>query len=165
MKPLRMLAMCSIPIVSLAGVLAGCSETASDISSTIDNPYTFSEAVAAIQAAPDLTISLRDLPAINLPASDLSMQEVQRYLKDPVLGSTTLKTQTIVENGVTKTIQVTIPYAYGYILTFGMEDGSEIWFNCSGDTVWFETQEAIYQASFSSDFCVLLERLTASVGE
>jgi hypothetical protein len=159
MKPLRILAMCSIPIVSLAGVLTGCNETVSDISSTIDNPYTFSEAVAAIQTAPNLTISLRDLPAINLSASDQSMQKVQHYLKDSSLKSTLLKKRTTVENGVTRTSEVTIPYAYGYILTFGMEDGSEVWFNCSEDTVWFETEEAIYQSSFSSEFSSFLDEL------
>lgn len=164
MRLLRILAIGSIPIVSLAGVLAGCSETVSDISSKIDNPSNFSEAVTAIQDAPELMISHYDSPEINLASSDQSMQEVQRYLKDSILKSTTLKTQTIVENGVTKTIQVTIPYAYGYILTFGMEDGSEVWFNCSGDTVWFDADDAIYQSSFSSEFSAFLERLTASAG-
>jgi len=76
---------------------------------------------------------------------DPRFAEILLYLKNCTSGSTTQKTQTIIEDGVTKTVHITIPYAYGHFLDFELQDGAKMRFNVEA-SVWFETDETIYNA-------------------
>jgi hypothetical protein len=67
------------------------------------------------------------------------------------------RTSKDVDNDETPAISRTIPYAWGYILTFTLRDGSKVWFNCSSDNIWFETENDIYKSLFSQEFRLFLE--------
>ena len=71
----------------------------------------------------------------------------------------TNKTTTVIENGKPTNIDVTVPYAKGIILTFEIADGPEIEFDCTTQHVWFEADQAIYQASVDPELGPLLARL------
>jgi len=71
----------------------------------------------------------------------------------------TNKTATVIENGKPTTIDVTVPYAYGIILTFKMTDGAEVKLDCTTDHIWFETDQAIFQASISPESYPMLEAM------
>ncbi len=149
---------CSIALVfSIAGLTA-CDAQKSNPGTISNSNISFSAAVVSVQEAVNLKVS-RDMQAINLLAYEPSMLRIQQYLSRAVLKNTTLKMKEIVENGVTTTVEVTIPYAYGYFLTFELEDGTELWFNCAGEEIWYETDDAIYQASCSADFGAFLGEL------
>ncbi len=53
----------------------------------------------------------------------------------------------------------TVPYALGYILTFGLLDGSRVVFNCSSENVWFENRDYIYRRPFSQNLHDFLDDL------
>lgn len=161
-----------IMLVFSVNVLSGCAEPTSSLavpssSAPAATPLThntnsatlFEKARQDIQDASKLVVSGFNKPAITISASDSRVSSIQKYLSEAVLKGMTLKTRTMVENGVTSTVSVTIPYPYGYFLTFELKDGSEIRFNCATDNIWFETDEAIYQATFSSDFHAFLDNL------
>jgi hypothetical protein len=150
---------CSIVLALSIVSLTACDGQKSNPDTISNSNISFSAAVVRIQDALTLKISFHDLHEINLSASDLNMQNIRQYLKESVLKNTTLKMRTIVENGVTTTVEVTIPYAYGYFLTFELEDGNKLWFNCAGEEIWYETDDAIYQASCSADFGAFLGEL------
>ncbi len=80
-------------------------------------------------------------------------------LKSSATQQVTSKTTVVIENGTPKRIDVTIPYARGIILTFKLNDGTELKFNCTSSDVWFETDRATYQASVNPDLMPFLERL------
>ena len=82
---------------------------------------------------------------------DPRFAEIIQHLKKCISGSITQKTKVIVENGVTKTVHVAIPYAYGHFLDFELQDGAKMRFNVS-DEVWFETEETIYNAIYKPAF-------------
>ncbi len=82
---------------------------------------------------------------------DPRFSEIIQHLKNCISGSVTQKIKVIVENGVTKTVQLTIPYAWGHFLDFELQDGAVMRFNVS-DEVWFETEETIYNAIYKPDF-------------
>jgi len=71
----------------------------------------------------------------------------------------TNKRTTVIENGKPTTIDVTVPYAYGIILTFKMTDGAEVKLDCTTDHIWFETDQAIFQASISPELYPMLEAM------
>lgn len=82
---------------------------------------------------------------------DPRFSEIIQHLKNCISGSVTQKTKVIVENGVTETVHLTIPYAYGHFLDFKLKDGTIMHFNVS-DEVWFETEETIYNAIYEPAF-------------
>ena len=63
------------------------------------------------------------------------------------------------DNINSSTVSVTVPYALGYILTYTLLDSSKIQYNCSSDSIWYDTSDAIYKAPFSEDFLGILEGL------
>jgi hypothetical protein len=156
------MALLLVPALSIVSLTA-CDAHKSDPGTISGSNMSFSAAVVHVQDAANLKLS-RDMQIINLSAYEPSMLRIQQYLSQAVLKNTTFKMRTIVENGVTKTVEVTIPYAYGYFLTFELEDGTELWFNCAGEEIWYETDEAIYQASCSADFGVFLGELMGDNG-
>ncbi|MDD5537384.1 MAG: two-component regulator propeller domain-containing protein [Candidatus Omnitrophica bacterium] len=88
---------------------------------------------------------------VSLTRGNPNYDEMLRLLSTSTTEKTTLKTGTVTENGKTITVQCTVPYTMGYILTFDLKSGREVKFNITSDSVWFETDEAIYQASVHAD--------------
>lgn len=52
-----------------------------------------------------------------------------------------------------------MPYAWGYILTFNLMNGSTIWFNCSSENTWYESKDTIYRGGFDSEFRSFLDTI------
>ncbi len=77
--------------------------------------------------------------------------KILQFLSASTTKQVTSKSATVVENGKTVTVPRTIPYPMGFIMTFDLKDGSKVKFNVTSDNIWFETDEAIYQASVSPD--------------
>ena len=78
--------------------------------------------------------------------------------------SSTLKKATkkviVIEN---RTCYVTIPYPYGYFLTFELRNGSKLKLNVVPEgTIWFETETTIYEVNVSSG---LLEIIKGALSE
>ncbi len=92
---------------------------------------------------------------VSLTRGNPSYDEILRLLSASTTEKTTLKTGTTIESGKTVTVQRTIPYTMGYILTFDLKSGRKVKFDVTSDSIWFETDEAIYQASVSPDLCSL----------
>lgn len=93
--------------------------------------------------------------------TDPRFENLLQHLNNSSLMKTIPKTTTIVEGNRTTTVTtVTIPYPWGYVLTFELKDGSTIWFNCATENIWFETDQAIYQASFDPAFNTFLNNVT-----
>jgi hypothetical protein len=55
------------------------------------------------------------------------------------------------------TTYVTIPYPYGYFLTFELKDENKIKFNLVGNILWFETESAIYEIEVNSNIENIIE--------
>ncbi|MCL2678940.1 MAG: hypothetical protein FWF18_01370 [Dehalococcoidia bacterium] len=139
---------------------SGCSSSA-----TANAPVqSFSVAVEQIQHTTKLTIYNYSASSrsVTLSENDSNLLLIKRCLAESSLQRTTGKFATVVDNGVTTTVQVTIPYAIGYILVFELNDGSQIRFN-SGTSIWFETDKAIYEGSFSADLQALLLSLFETI--
>jgi len=96
---------------------------------------------------------------VSIKSDDPRFVELLGFLENSTLKRITSKTVITTENGTTTTIQRTIPYAWGYIITFSLEDSSSVKFNCSIDSIWFETDQAIYETSFSNEFKSFLDML------
>jgi hypothetical protein len=150
---------CALPAKSLTVLPSSALSSSAPVASEMNTDMSFEMAIQEIQDASTLVISGMSKPVLTIAAADPRMSSIQKYLSEAVLRVTTLKTRMMVENGVTSTVSVAIPYVWGYLLTFELNDGSQIRFNCS-DSIWFETNAAIYQASSSDDFSVYLNELT-----
>ncbi len=94
---------------------------------------------------------------VSLTRGNPSYDEILRLLSASTTEKTTLKTGTTIESGRTVTVQRTIPYAMGYILTFDLKSGRKVMFDVTSDRIWFETDEAIYQASINADLFTLVK--------
>jgi|WetSurMetagenome_2_1015567.scaffolds.fasta_scaffold05171_7 hypothetical protein len=64
-----------------------------------------------------------------------------------------------VDNGNSTAVSLTVPYAWGYILTYSLIDGSKIQYNCSSDNIWYDTKDTLFKAPFSEEFRSILEEL------
>ena len=84
---------------------------------------------------------------IFIDREDSGFSAIINYLKNCVSGRINFKTMTTVDNGITKTVDITIPYAYGYFLDFILSDGTVLSFDAASNTVWFETEDTIYNAA------------------
>lgn len=131
------------------------------VEKTFDLPNGFSEAVEKV-SLDSVRVEIRDVvsgKSIVVDRGDPRFEEVLGYLKTSPLKKITHKTKTIVEENQTATVSVTIPYPWGRVLYFELKDGSKIWFNCATENVWFETDQAIYQASFDPVFRAFLDEI------
>ena len=85
-------------------------------------------------------------------------EKILGYLKSSTLKKATEKT---VVQGTT-TVSVTIPYPYGYLLTFELNDGSKLKLDLVTENgvgvIWFESESTIYEVQVSSDLVKLLEK-------
>jgi hypothetical protein len=96
---------------------------------------------------------------VRLTRDDSRYDTLAGSLRASTTQNVTNKSTVVIENGTPKTIDVTVPYALGIVLTFKLGDGSELKFNCTSRNVWFETDRAIFQASVSADLGPLLDKL------
>lgn len=86
-------------------------------------------------------------------------EELLQRLSNSTLVSVTPKTDIIIKDGQLTTAHITIPYPYGDILTFQLKARSIIWFNCSGESIWYETVHAIYQASIDPKIYAVIDEI------
>jgi hypothetical protein len=68
-------------------------------------------------------------------------------------------------NDNSSTVSLTIPYAWGYILTYTLFDGSKIQYNCDSDGIWYDTNDAIFKGPLNEDFRSFLEGLFVKPSE
>ena len=94
-------------------------------------------------------------------SNDPAYGELLRRLAASTIQRVTSKSTTVVHNGTTTTAQVTIPYTLAIMLTFHLADGSEAEFDITDEAVWFETDDAIYQASVSPELYSFTRSLVA----
>jgi hypothetical protein len=123
-----------------------------------DNSNGFSSKVTSISKY-SLQVTILEYSAnqsLVLNNSDPKFEVLLQHLNNSSLLRTMLKTRTVVEGNRTTTTSVTVPYSWGIILTFELDDGSTLRFNCAQDDIWFETEQAIYQASFDPAFNIFL---------
>jgi hypothetical protein len=96
---------------------------------------------------------------VTLPKDDSNFSVILKLLGDSTVQQVTPKHQSLIENGQPTTVTVGIPYAIGTIMSFHMRNGSDIIFNCTTEKIWFETNDAIYQASISPELRALLQKV------
>jgi hypothetical protein len=85
--------------------------------------------------------------SVLLKKDDPHFTDLLHYLKDCSSGSVTPKITTTVTNGITETIHITVLYSHDRFLDFSLTDGTILRFSVS-DEVWFETDDAIYNAKY-----------------
>ena len=83
-----------------------------------------------------------------------------------LLGSSSVKrTVRKVATSNNLTVSVTVPYPYGYFLVFELENGSQISLDYgSRGTIWFETEETIYEVEVSEELEELIESALSRSG-
>jgi hypothetical protein len=147
--------------------LTGCTSNAPSSTSTMEPGYQLDEFAAFVAKANQYSTSVEIMEWTTgkktvLTKDSQDFTEILRLLKASTTKQVTNKSANMVENGKTVTVQRTIPYPMGFIMTFDLKDGSKIKFNVTSDNIWFETDEAIYQASVNPDLYSMAKSISVA---
>ncbi len=86
--------------------------------------------------------------------------QITEMVGHSILNRTVNRASVQVENGQTRTVEVTWLYPRGIIMVFDLADGTSLFFQCS-DALYLETEEAMYGGSAAPG---LWELLSDTVG-
>ncbi len=148
----------SLIVLGLALILAvpaltGCTDNSPSVSLTEPELNGFASAVAMVNRD-SISAEVTEWTTgnkVTFTRDNPNFTEILRLLGASTTEQVTSESAIVVENGKTVTVQRTIPYPMGFIITFDLKDGSKVKFNVTSDNIWFETDEAIYQASASPE--------------
>lgn len=153
------LSSCLFAVAALVALaLASCSRsTAGEVSSPLGTPASASTVngfAAAVSKVGRSSLGVRVVEyasgrSVSLDRSHSRFEGLVQYLDKASVVATTPKMR------AEDRYDITIPYAIGYTTDFAMNDGSTVRFD-AGSSLWFETDEAIYQASVDSGLLDLL---------
>ena len=141
------------------GTLPCTLEVTADVTTSDDFATTLKKV-----AQESTSVEIRGFPVgvnVMVFSNDPAYGELLRRLAASTIQRVTSKSATVVHNGTTTTAQVTIPYTLAIMLTFHLTDGSEAEFDITDEAVWFETDDAIYQASVSPELYSFTRSLVA----
>src|SRR3989304_7853354 len=140
-----------LALILTVPALIGCTDNAPFVSLTEPELNGFASAVAMVNQDSS-SVEVMEWTTgnkVTFTRGNPNFTEILRLLSTSTTKQITSESDIVVENGKTVTVQRTIPYPMGFIMTFDLKDGSKVKFNVTSDNIWFETDEAIYQASGS----------------
>ena len=141
--------------------ISGASSPSAATNNLGDNPYEFEE---AMRQAEGYSISTEiewyaTGKKMTLKRDDPRYAEFIKLFRYSAFGPSFSRISKTTINERQETVAVAVPYAWGYILTFNLKDGSTIWFNCSSENTWYETRDTIYKVGFDEQFRTFLEAM------
>ena len=126
-------------------------------------PYGFSEAVRKVTSKA-LRVKIGEAYSNKTKVLDRNVPEFHEILHYLKIASPVRVVQKITVTDH-KTVHITIPYIYGIIFLFQLEDGTEVWFNSQDTTIlWYESQEAIYKVAVDPNLHTLLTQVLTPKG-
>jgi hypothetical protein len=96
-----------------------------------------------------------------LKNDDPKYAQLLDFISSSSIERTIYKQKPTVINSTPTTIHITVDHPYGYITRFKLKDSSTLRFDCAQENMWFQTEDAIYQASMSQEFYKFLTELNA----
>jgi hypothetical protein len=161
----RMIWLLSLSLIAFL-ILGGCAgEPAEPESASLtptasaaqlgDNPYDFEEALRQTEG---YSVSVEIVKFATGKKVSLNRDD-SRYVEFIQLFNFSVTGRFFIENDKTTAAGRAITYVWGDILTFTLRDGSKVWYNCSGEYIWYDSMETIIQCSFSEDFHLFVEEI------
>jgi len=144
-----------IVVIATAGVYIATQPAAPPASTPTS--LTVSEAVGKA-TSDSVRLEMEELASgkgLVIDRDDPEFGEILHYLNDASTMRVVAKT-TVVNN---QTVSVTVPYPYGVFLTFKLNDGSEVRFDSTSSELWYESDEAVYEASVDPGLYDMLNQL------